>query len=142
MLRNIGSNWVLTLVTIAAMYVLTPFTIRALGADCYGTWTLITAMTGYMSLMALGVPMACVRYLAQHVAEGDTKKMNETIGRCAGLYIALGFGALLVGAALGVAFLPYDIPAAWQAEAPIAFGLMVIYVAAGFVGLLPEGILF
>ena len=31
MLRNIGSNWVLTAVTIAATYFLTPFVIRTLG---------------------------------------------------------------------------------------------------------------
>jgi len=63
MLRNIGSNWALILMTIAATYVITPFTISALGQEGYGTWTLITSMTGYISLMALGVPMACVRYL-------------------------------------------------------------------------------
>src|ERR1700686_5094819 len=74
-LRNVGSTWVLTLVTIAAMYVLMPFVIHRLGEEGYGTWTLITAMTGYMTLMALGVPMACVRYLAQHVTEGDQRKV-------------------------------------------------------------------
>ena len=79
MLRNIGSNWALILMTIAATYVITPFTISALGQEGYGTWTLITSMTGYISLMALGVPMACVRYLAQDIAEGDSaKEKTET----------------------------------------------------------------
>src|SRR5260221_364631 len=116
MLRNIGSNWVLTLVTIAATYVLTPFTIHTLGRDGYGTWTLITALTGYMSLLALGVPMACVRYLAEHVAEGDARKMNETIGSCGSLYVLLlGAGArlsfetdaLVIGGVLGVGAIPF-----------------------------------
>jgi len=39
MLRNIGSNWALILMTIAATYVITPFTISALGQEGYGTWT-------------------------------------------------------------------------------------------------------
>src|SRR5438309_11328007 len=109
MLRNIGSNWVLTLVTIAATYVLTPFTIHALGRDGYGTWTLITSMTGYMSLLALGVPMATVRYLAQDVAEHDVRKINATIGSCDGLYLMIGLFALLFGAALILVFvLGYD----------------------------------
>src|SRR4029077_13486180 len=110
MLRNIGSNWIVTLITIAATYILTPFTIHRLGSDGYGTWTLITAMTGYMSLLALGVPMACVRYLAQHVAEGDTRKMNEAIGSCVGLYLMIGVAALAIGAAMTVAFALYDVP--------------------------------
>ena len=84
MLRNVGSNWALTLVTIAATYVLTPFIFDTLGREGYGTWTLITAMTGYIGLLALGVPMASVRYLAQHVAEKDPRKMNRAIGSCAG----------------------------------------------------------
>src|SRR5580765_1337728 len=141
MLRNIGSNWALTLVTIAATYVITPFVIRTLGQDGYGTWTLITAMTGYMSLLALGVPMACVRYLAQDVAEHDTRKMNETIASCAGLYLLVGAAAVAIGLTLTAAFTAlYDIPAIWRTEAPLAFAVMVIQVSAGFVGLLPEGI--
>jgi O-antigen/teichoic acid export membrane protein len=142
MLRNIGSNWILILATIAATAVTTPFIIHALGQEGYGTWTLINAMTGYMTLLALGVPMACVRYLAQHVAEGDLRKMNRTIGTCAGLYLMVGGAALVGGSFLGAIFGFFDIPASVRTEAHFAFGMMVVYVSFGFVGLLPEGIMF
>jgi len=142
MLRNVGSNWMVTLFTIAATYVVTPFTIHALGQDGYGTWTLITAMTGYMSLLALGVPMASVRYLAQHVAEHDTRKMNEAIGSSVGLYLMTGGAALVVGAGLTVALTFYDIPVTLHNEAIVACAMMVVQVAFGFIGLLPEGIMF
>jgi O-antigen/teichoic acid export membrane protein len=143
MLRNIGSNWVLTAITIAATYFLTPFTIRTLGQDGYGTWTLITAMTGYMSLLSLGVPMACVRYLAQHVAEQDPRKTNEVIGSCAGLYLLIGAVAVVVGLVLTAGLTAmFDIPPALHTPARIACIVMVVQVAAGFIGLLPEGIMF
>jgi O-antigen/teichoic acid export membrane protein len=143
MLRNIGSNWVLIVATIAATYVLTPFVIHTLGQDGYGTWTLITALTGYISLLALGVPMASVRYLAQDVAVGDTQKMNSTIGTCVGLYLMIGAAALLIGGALTLFFgRVFEVPASFQVQAGVAFGLMVINVSAGFIGLLPEGIMF
>ncbi len=74
MLRNVGSNGLSRWSTIAATYVLTPFVIHRLGQEGYGIWTLITSLTGYISLLALGVPMACVRYLAQHVAERDDQE--------------------------------------------------------------------
>jgi O-antigen/teichoic acid export membrane protein len=142
MLRNIGSNWVVTLITIAATYVLTPFTIHRLGSDGYGTWTLITAMTGYMSLLALGVPMACVRYLAQHVAEGDSRRMNEAIGSCVGLYLMIGAAAIVIGVALAFAFgAMFDLPAGLRTQARWAFIIMALQVAGGFIGLLPEGIM-
>ena len=143
MLRNIGSNWLLIAVTIAATYFLTPFLIRTLGQEGYGTWTLITAITGYVSLLALGVPMASVRYLTQDVAEHDTEKMNRTIGTCVGLYLFIGGVALLVGAGLAVFFaLAFRVPAVLQGESLVAFGVMVIVVSAGFIGILPEGIMF
>jgi O-antigen/teichoic acid export membrane protein len=141
-LKNIGSNWSLIAITVAASYITTPLVIRLLGAEGYGTWTLITAMTGHMALLALGVPMACVRYLAQHVTEGDEQKVNETIGTCAGLYLMLGAAAVAIGAVLGMAFLVYDIPLDIRWEASFAFATMVIYVALSFIGLLPEGIFF
>ena len=143
MLKNIGSNWVLIVLTIAATYFLTPFIIRTLGQDGYGTWTLITSITGYMSLLALGVPMACVRYLAQDVAENDTERMNRTIGTCVGLYLIIGGVALLIGAAVALSlFTVFEIPAALHVQAFAAFSLMVIQVSAGFIGLLPEGIMY
>jgi O-antigen/teichoic acid export membrane protein len=143
MLRNIGSNWVLTAVTIAATYFLTPFIIHTLGQEGYGTWTLITAMTGYMNLLALGVPMACVRYLAQHIAEGNTRRTNEVIGSCVGLYLMIGAAVVVIGLALTAGLtLVYDIPVALQGQARLACALMVVQVAAGFIGLLPEGIMF
>jgi O-antigen/teichoic acid export membrane protein len=143
MLRNIGSNWVLTAVTIAATYFLTPFIIHTLGQEGYGTWTLITAMTGYMNLLALGVPMACVRYLAQHVAERDTRRTNEVIGSCVGLYTMIGVVTIVIGLALTAGLtVVFDIPAALQTQARLACAVMVIQVSAGFIGLLPEGIMF
>ncbi|HEX4565897.1 MAG TPA: oligosaccharide flippase family protein [Vicinamibacterales bacterium] len=143
MLRNIGSNWVLTTITIAATYVLTPFVIHTLGQDGYGTWTLITALTGYMNLLALGVPMACVRYLAQHVTERDPAQTNRVIGSCVGLYLIIGAAALVIGLAMTAALtVVYGIPASLQAQARVACAVMVLQVSLGFIGLLPEGIMF
>src|SRR5205807_1824755 len=121
--RNVGSTWVLTLVTIVVTYALTPFVIHTLGPAGYGTWTLITSMTGYMGLLALGVPMASVRYLAQHVAEGDRRKTNEVIASCAGLYLMISAAAGLIGAALIALFGIYEIPSSFQTTAHLAFGL-------------------
>jgi O-antigen/teichoic acid export membrane protein len=142
MLRNVGSTWVITVAGIAATYVLTPFVIDRLGTEGYGTWTLITSITGYISLLALGVPMACVRYLAQHVAAGNQREVNRTIGSCAALYLVIGGVALIAGAALLLLFGRYEIPPAFADQAPLAFGVMVLQVSLGFIGLLPEGIMF
>jgi len=142
LLKNIGSNWIVTLVTVVAMYLLTPFTLHTLGENGYGTWNLINSITGYLGLLVLGVPMASVRYFAQHVATGDVRKLNEAIGSCTALYLLLGGLALLAGVGMYAFFtLGYHIPVTLHTDARWAFGVMVIVVAAGFIGLLPNGIL-
>ena len=141
MLKSIGSNWGVTLVTVIVLYVLTPFTLHKLGTDGYGTWLLITSMNGYLGLLVLGVPMASVRYFAQHVANQDIRKLNEAISSCTGLYLLLGVIALVIGMGLYAFFTLYGIPTPLHSDARSAFAIMVVFVAAGFVSLLPEGIL-
>jgi O-antigen/teichoic acid export membrane protein len=58
------------------------------------------------------------------------------------LYLAIGGVAVVVGVLLMPLFELYEIPATFAAQAPLAFALMVMQVSAGFIGLLPEGILF
>ena len=142
MLKNVGSNWIVTLVTIVAVYLLTPYTIHKLGDDGYGTWNLINSITGYLGLLVLGVPMASVRYFAQHVARGDTTKLNQAIGSCTALYLILGAVALVMGVGLYAFFtFTYHIPAALHGDAGWAFFLMVLFVSSGFISLLPSGVL-
>src|SRR3989449_2851874 len=142
MLKNVGSNWIVTVVTVVAVYFLTPYTIHKLGDDGYGTWNLINSITGYLGLLVLGVPMASVRYFAQHVARGDVAKLNEAIGSCTALYLVLGGIALLLGVGMYAFFrFTYHIPPALQHDAGWAFFLMVLFVSVGFIALLPNGIL-
>jgi len=141
-IKNVGSNWLVTLVSVAALYLLTPFTLHTLGAAGYGTWILITSVTGYLGLLVLGVPMASVRYFAQHVAKGDVHQLNKAIGSCTALYLLLGGIAFVVGLGLYAFFaVTYDIPASLHADAGWAFAITVLFVAVGFVGLLPNGVL-
>jgi len=140
--KNVGSNWLVSVVTIIAVYFLTPFTIHKLGDAGYGTWNLVNAITGYLALLVLGVPMASVRSFAQHVAKGDVQGLNRAIGSCTVLYLALGAIAALVGVGMYFLFTAgYQIPAALNHDARVAFVLTVVLVSLGFVALLPNAIL-
>jgi O-antigen/teichoic acid export membrane protein len=141
-LRNVGSNWVLIILNVLLSYITTPFVVHMLGGEGYGTWTLVNAITGYLSLISLGVPMALVRFLGQHLSLNDWTKTNQTIATCAGLYLFLASAALLIGGGLWGMFLFYDIPSSYRTDAYAAFALMVVYMSLSFVALLPEGILF
>jgi O-antigen/teichoic acid export membrane protein len=142
MLKNIGANWMLTLVTIAVTYVLLPYSLHTLGEAQYGTWVLISSITSYLGLLVLGVPMASVKFVAQHARSGDEEELNRAVASCAGLYLTLGAIVLVVGAVLlGVFEKAYDIPAAVRPAARAAFVLVVLNTAAGFIAQLPFGIM-
>lgn len=142
MLKNIGANWMLTLVTIAVTYVLLPYSLHVLGEEQYGTWVLISSITSYLGLLVLGVPMASVRYVAQHARAGDEEELNKAVASCAGLYIALGGVVLVVGAVLLALFDRfYDIVPALRPTARLAFAIVVVNTALGFVAQLPFGIM-
>ncbi|MDQ3997799.1 MAG: oligosaccharide flippase family protein, partial [Gemmatimonadota bacterium] len=141
-LKNIASNWLLSLATIVVTYVLTPFCIHQLGNAGYGTWLLMTSLTGYLLLLTLGVPMASVRSMAHYAAEGNDRELNKAIASSAGLYLSLGAAALLIGGVLYAFFdSTYAVPRGLRSEARLAFVLVTLYISAGFVGQLPYGIM-
>ena len=142
MLKSIGSTWGLTLVTIAATYVLMPFTLRVLGQDGYGTWLLISSLTGYLNLLMLGVPMASVRQFAKSAASGDARELNVAVASCTGLFLMMGGVALLSGLAFFFFFTAaYQFPAALVRDAQGAFLLVVVQLSSGFVMQVPYSLL-
>lgn len=142
MLKNIGANWTLTASKIASMFVLLPFTIRVLGTEEYGTWILISSMTGYLGLLALGIPMATVRYVAKFSAEGRDRDLNTVVSSCAGLYLLLGLAALILGGTLLIVFnIVYEVPGRLRHSSQFTFALVVSTIALSFMGELLSGIM-
>ncbi len=141
MLKNIGANWMLTLLSILSAFILMPYTIGVLGSVKYGIWILVASATGYLSLLVLGTPMASVRFLSKSIAEKDYKKVNEIVGGFAGLYLMLGLLCLAVGAVI-YALLPilFNVPAEHLDSAQRALVIVVFSIAGGFIGRLPGAV--
>lgn len=142
MIKSISSNWLLTLLQVAVTFTLLPFTIRTLGEVQYGTWILIASVTSYLSMLALGVPMATVRFVANYAGAGDEEALNRTVGSCAGLYLLIGLASAVVGGGLFLAFdRIYDVRPELLSQARWAFLIVVINISASFIGQLPYGIM-
>lgn len=146
--KNVGSNWLVNLLQIAVVLVLAPFILHRLGPDQNGVWVTIVSLTGILSLLILGVPMASVRFVAEHVARKDVPRMNAAIATCLGICTALGGIAFVVGAILWFVFraqyldgpqatsLPPDV----VRDASLAFALVSLQVAFAFAMRLPYGV--
>lgn len=146
--KSIGSTWILNLLQIVVLMRLTPFVIDTLGKDHNGLWITIVSLTGILSLLILGVPMASVRFIAQAVAQKDVARTNAAISTCLGICAALGALALITGVALYPVFdSQYLATAARDGFTPaslndarIAYAVVVAQVSLGFVMRLPYGI--
>jgi O-antigen/teichoic acid export membrane protein len=146
--KNVGANWALNGLQILVLLKLAPFVVETLGRAENGLWVTIVSMTGILSLLVLGVPMASVRFVAEHVARKDQDRANAAVSTCLGICLGLGVAALAIGAALygffEVAYLRGEAAAGLPPEtiqgARIAFAVVVIQVAAGFAMRLPYGV--
>ena len=148
MLKNIGSNWALNVVQILVFMVLSPFVVRILGKDVNGVWQSIVALAGPLQLLILGIPMASVRFIAEHVAKEDNEGANAAVSTCLAICLTMGLAAFLTGSALYVLFeYKYLSNPEWAslgpqtiADARIAFAVFVLTVTLGFAARLPYGI--
>ena len=100
MLKNVGSNWALSALQILVFLVLTPFVLSSLGTGRFGIWETVVSLAGPLQLLILGVPMASVRYISEHVAKGDLPAANRAVSTCAGIALAMGLVALVLGVSL------------------------------------------
>ncbi len=142
MLRNIGSNWFLMAVTGLATLFLMPFNLAHIGNTQYGLWLVISAITAYLSLLHLGVPMASVRNMTQAIAAHDLRKLNQVVASCGVVYLALGLVVALLGVPLLFFFQrDYAIPKDIYDSAGLAFGLSLVQTGLGFIAFMPYAIL-
>jgi len=139
--KSIGSNWIFSLAVIVSSYFLTPFYVQSLGTEGYGVWLLITSTTGLLGLLLLGAPMASIRFISRHLAEGDQAGVNRIVGSCTGFYVMMGGATTVLGAGLFAAFSHYEIPAAVRADAYLAYAVVIVQIALGFVAQVPLAIM-
>lgn len=81
---------------IAVALVLTPYLLARLGAERYALYALASVVTGYLSLLDLGLGTGYVKYVAEAHASRDSRAMNEALAT--GFYAYLGFGGALMAA--------------------------------------------
>ncbi len=164
MFKNVGSNWVVNIVTLVVTFVVTPKITKWLGVEVNGVWTVVVNLTGYLTLLVVGVPMASVRYLTERITQWELAKkagdeaatrdrleaVNSTIANCVGLYLRLGLLGCLAGCVLyGIheaVYVPVYVAKSHLADstiadARVAFAVVVVQLIGAFMSQVPIAIL-
>ena len=58
---------------------LTPYIVRSLGAEKYGTFSLVLVVANYISIMDLGFEWAATKFVAECAAEKDYERMGRIV---------------------------------------------------------------
>ncbi len=114
------SSWGAFLLSAVAGLFLSPFVVRSLGTSGFGVWVLVSALTGSLNFLDLGVRSAVIRFVAREHARGDHAAASRVVGTARILLLAAGGLAVLGGVVFAVG-LPtwFQIPAELQREAQI-----------------------
>ena len=90
----LARNALYNIVTQAAVSVVAflsiPAIVRGMGAEVFAILTLFWMVVGYFSILDLGVGQASVKFLAEHIARGETAEANATIWVSAVVSTVLG----------------------------------------------------
>ena len=110
--------------------ILTPIIIYYIGIAEYGVYILVGALTGYFSLLDLGIGTSVVKFIAQYHAKGEKEKVNEIVNTAYFLFLGVGvvgaIGIFIMGTFV-IGIFNLDGELLWKAR------LLTYILAAGFI---------
>jgi O-antigen/teichoic acid export membrane protein len=140
MMKNIFSNSVYYIFSALTGLVLYPYLVKTLGEQQYGIWLVISAATGYFSLLQFGVPMANVKFLSQGLGHDDHNQVNQVISTNLAFFGTIALVVLLAGVLIaGSMDFFFKIPAPLVGAARVATLIAVVELSVRFVFEVFEG---
>jgi O-antigen/teichoic acid export membrane protein len=136
---NTAAAYIGTALTIVVGFVATPFVVRGLGASAYGVAALLDvfAITGWSSLLELGIQSSATRFVAVEVAHDQWEAASRVVSTAFALFLLIGLTAA-VGIALAANALAtevFNVPVEYQHSLNVAFLGLAIALAFQFPGL-------
>jgi O-antigen/teichoic acid export membrane protein len=130
LIRNTVFNFGIRFWSIIITFILMPVVIYYIGVEEYGIYLLITAFTGYFSLLDLGIGTSLVKFVAQYHAKDEKEKVNQVLNTAFFIYLYVGIAASVGLFIVGTFFIDYfnlDSELLWKAK-------IIIYIlASGFI---------
>jgi len=95
-LNNAISNYANMIISIIIAFIMSPILVHKLGNASYGIWALIMSLTGYFSLLDLGMNRAIVRFVSMHEANNEKHELNLFFNTTLTLYSFIGLIVILL----------------------------------------------
>ena len=89
---------------IGTTFFVTPILFRGLGAERYGLWSIVVALTGYYGLVNMGIGKANTKYIAEFDALGDEQAVCRVVSTGMAMFAVLSVVVLAIGALAALLF--------------------------------------
>jgi len=141
LVRNTAWNYAGFAINLAANFLIFPFIVRRMGDAATGVWLLLTAVTGYMGLLELGIVPSLTQSIAAALARGERGAVSRAASSAQAVLIGLATIALMLLPASAAAIHLLAIPPALHDDALLALRLTIVGFAlrmplAAFQGIL------
>ena len=93
------------IVAIVVAFVASPIIVHSLGDERYGLWSLVMSITGYYSMLELGVTTAVVKYVSQYAARQENERAQSVFSSATLFFASVGLLILMGSIVVGI-FLP------------------------------------
>lgn len=126
MARNTAWNYGGFTINLATNLVMFPFVVHRLGDAASGVWLLISAVTGYMGLMELGIVPSLTQTVASALGRGEPDAANRAASSSRALLIGLGATSLLLLAGAPTLVRVLKIPPDLEQQALLALRVAIV----------------
>ena len=105
----------------------TPLMLRTMGDSEYGSYQLVGALVGYISVLDFGLGNAVIRYVAKFRAENNFKKEENFLAMCLCIYAVISTCIIIIGTIVYFA-LPTAFPKANTSELELMGKMLLVLV--------------
>jgi O-antigen/teichoic acid export membrane protein len=127
--RNTAWNYAGFSVNLAANLLVFPFIVRHIGDAATGVWLLLSAVTGYMGLLEMGIVPSLTQTIASALAKGERDAVSSAASSAQTVLAGLGVVALALLPVSGGAIHFLAIPAALRDDALLVLRLTIVGIA-------------
>jgi len=90
-------SYIATILNYAAMFFVVPITIRMLGKQEFGLYSLVNSVVGYLALLSLGLGSAYIRFYFRAKTDKHSYKVENLNGMYFLSYVIIAFAVIILG---------------------------------------------
>lgn len=131
-LKNIFSNWANLVISLVLAFFVSPLIVQGLGKDGYGLWVIIVSITGYFTVIDLGVNTAIIKFISEFHSQNKYKEIIKVYSNSIVIFSLVSIFIVFMGAMIGFNFNHFfQTPSFTQKIVLATFGIVVGEIAIG-----------